>query len=126
MARVDPFTAIADTTRRDILAILQTGPHSVGAIASRFSISDPAISQHLKALRAARLVQVRIDAQRRIYELDPHGFQVVDCWLARYQRFWNTKLDALEAALSAASLDSTARRGQYRARSPKRRKANRS
>ncbi len=64
------FTALADPTRRRIVEMLGGGELSAGEIAGRFDVSAPAISQHLKTLKAARLVRVRIDAQRRIYTID--------------------------------------------------------
>ena len=57
------------------------------------------MSQHLKTLRAAKLVSVRADKQRRIYELDPEGVEELSDWIARIRAFWNPKLDALEEAL---------------------------
>ncbi|MEX0590016.1 MAG: metalloregulator ArsR/SmtB family transcription factor, partial [Xanthobacteraceae bacterium] len=72
---------------------------SAGAIADKFDVSAPAISQHLKVLREAKLVRVRADAQRRIYALDRAGFDEMDEWLTRIRRFWRGKLDLLEQAL---------------------------
>lgn len=68
---------------------------------SEFSISPPAVSQHLKALKSAGLVQVRVEAQRRIYALDPRGLDDLRQWIARVDRFWNERLDALERELRA-------------------------
>lgn len=100
---MESFMALADPTRRRIVEMLGDGELSAGDIARRFEVSAPAISQHLKALKAARLVSVRIDAQRRIYSLDPEGLQAIDAWLARVRRFWNPRLDALERELHAAA-----------------------
>jgi len=99
---MDTFTALSDPTRRSILAMLGVSPHSAGEIASRFDISAPAISQHLKTLRRARLVTVRTDAQRRIYTLDPTGLREIDAWLNQYRSFWSNSLDRLEAELEKA------------------------
>jgi len=96
---MDPIAALADPTRRRIVESLARGALSSGEIASRFSITAPAISQHLKALRAARLVTVRAAAQRRIYELDPTGIDAVADWISDIRRFWAGRLDALEAQL---------------------------
>tara|TARA_R110002110_G_scaffold92543_2_gene241428 strand:- start:30 stop:356 length:327 start_codon:yes stop_codon:yes gene_type:complete len=102
------FTALSDPTRRHIVEMLGGGELSSGEIASRFAISAPAVSQHLRALKAARLVRVRVDAQRRFYSVDPEGLAEVDAWLASVRRFWNPKLDALEQALiEAAAKDKT-------------------
>lgn len=96
---MESFTALADPTRRHIVEMLGGGELSSGEIARCFAISAPAVSQHLRTLKAARLVRVRIDAQRRYYTIDPDGLAEVDAWLASVRRFWNPKLDALEQAL---------------------------
>ncbi len=67
------LTALADPTRRQIVEMLADGERTAGDITRQFDISAPAISQHLKVLRQARLVSVRADAQRRIYTLDAPG-----------------------------------------------------
>jgi DNA-binding transcriptional ArsR family regulator len=77
------FSALADPTRREIVGMLAKGQQSVGDISRRFDMSAPAISQHLKALRQARLVRIRPEGQRRIYRIDPAGFAELDAWLAR-------------------------------------------
>jgi len=99
---MDTFAALSDPTRRSILALLGVSPHSAGEIASRFDVSAPAISQHLKTLRRARLVTVRTDAQRRIYAIDPAGLREIDAWLNQYRSFWSNSLDRLEAELEKA------------------------
>jgi DNA-binding transcriptional ArsR family regulator len=96
---VDAFVALADPTRRRIVDLLAQGEQPAGELAKRFTLTQPAVSQHLRALRDAGLVRVRQDAQRRIYSLDPRGFAEVDAWLSRYRTFWNAHLDALERAL---------------------------
>lgn len=96
---MDTFGAIADPIRRGILDLLGPGPRTAGEIAARFEVTPSAISQHLRHLRYVRLIQVRAQAQRRIYSIDPRGFQDLQRWLGRYRAFWEIKLDALEAAL---------------------------
>ena len=96
---MEGLSALADPTRRRIVETLARGPLSSGEIASRFSITAPAISQHLKALKSARLVRVRAQAQRRIYELDPEGVEAVSAWIDEIRAFWGPRLDALEAQL---------------------------
>ncbi|HEX4196976.1 MAG TPA: metalloregulator ArsR/SmtB family transcription factor [Caulobacteraceae bacterium] len=96
---MDSLTALADPTRRRIVETLAEGAMSSGDIASRFSISAPAISQHLKTLRLARLVRVRAQAQRRIYELDLDGVDEMSAWIAHIRRFWASRLDVLEGQL---------------------------
>jgi DNA-binding transcriptional ArsR family regulator len=96
---MDSLAALADPTRRRIVESLAKGALSSGEIAARFAITAPAISQHLKTLRQAKLVRVRVEAQRRIYELDPTGIDAVSDWLADVRRFWAARLDHLEGAL---------------------------
>jgi DNA-binding transcriptional ArsR family regulator len=93
------LTALADPTRQRIVEMLAAGALTSGEIAGRFELSPPAISQHLKTLKQARLVSVRADKQKRIYSLNPEGVREVSDWVARIQAFWNPRLDALEAAL---------------------------
>ena len=98
---MDAFQALADPTRRAIVAMLAEGERSAGEIGAAFTISAPAVSQHLKALREARLVKARPEAQRRIYQLDREGIQEVEAWLLEVRQFWNERLDALERHLAA-------------------------
>jgi len=93
------MAALADPTRQQIVAMLASGALSSGDIAARFELTAPAISQHLKTLKAARLVTVRPDKQKRIYALDPHGIAEVTAWVEQVRAFWNPRLDALEDAL---------------------------
>ena len=75
---MESLTALADPTRRKIVEMLGRGERAAGEIAERFAVSGPAISQHLKVLRDAKLVAVRVDGQRRIYSLDPAGLDEID------------------------------------------------
>lgn len=93
------FGALADPTRRHILELLSRGERSAGEIAAEFAVSGPAISQHLKRLREASLVRVRVEAQRRIYALDPAGLGELESWLGQVRRFWAGRLDVLEQEL---------------------------
>lgn len=93
------LTALADPTRQRIVEMLAAGALSSGEIANRFDLSAPAISQHLKTLKTAKLVSVQVDAQKRIYSLNPEGVSEVADWVDRIRAFWNPRLDALEAAL---------------------------
>ena len=65
----------------------------------RFDLSAPAVSQHLKVLKDAGLVQVRAEGQRRIYTLDPAGLEELDAWVRRLRGFWSGRLDTLERKL---------------------------
>ena len=93
------FAALGDPTRQRIVEMLAVRELSSGEIARRFDMTAPAVSQHLKLLREAGLVQVRREAQRRIYAVDPAGLAELDAWLARFRRFWSGRLDALEHEL---------------------------
>jgi DNA-binding transcriptional ArsR family regulator len=93
------LAALADPQRRRIVEMLSGTELPSGEIAARFAISASAVSQHLKVLKDARLVRVRIEAQRRIYELDPRGFSELDDWLQGFRQFWRVRLDALEKHL---------------------------
>lgn len=93
------LNALADPTRQRIVEMLAERELSAGAIADRFDVSPPAISQHLKVLKDAHLVRVRADAQRRIYALDPAGFDELEQWMTRIRRYWRGSLDALEHVL---------------------------
>ncbi|MGH7754820.1 MAG: ArsR/SmtB family transcription factor [Vulcanimicrobiaceae bacterium] len=84
---MDPFAALADPTRRRIIELLAEGELAAGALARRFDMTQPAVSQHLAILRNVSLVRVRREGQRRMYALDPQGFVELDQWLARYRRF---------------------------------------
>ena len=86
------FAALADPTRLRIVELLAEREMAASEIARRFDMTAPAVSQHLKILRNAELVQVRNDAQRRIYALEPRGLADLDTWLARYRHCWNDRL----------------------------------
>jgi DNA-binding transcriptional ArsR family regulator len=96
MSRMEGFAALGDPTRRKIVEMLAARELPAGEIARRFDMTPPAVSQHLKLLRDAGLVQVRRDAQRRIYALDPAGLSELDAWLGRFRRFWTAPLDERE------------------------------
>ncbi len=93
------FAALSDPTRLAIVELLGAGARSAGAIGENFPISAPAVSQHLKTLRQAGLVRVKVDGQHRIYSLDPQGFTEMERWFERMRGFWIGRLDALERAL---------------------------
>ncbi|WP_092534271.1 ArsR/SmtB family transcription factor [Amycolatopsis arida] len=93
------FEILAEPRRRQILDLLRTGERPVGELVERLSLTQPAVSKHLKMLREAGLVEVRQDAQRRWYRLRPEPLAEIDAWLAPYRELWNTSLDALERHL---------------------------
>jgi DNA-binding transcriptional ArsR family regulator len=89
------FHAIADPTRRALLDRLRRGEHSVSSLVELFDMTQPAISQHLRVLRDARLVSDRREGQQRFYRLEARPLRIVDDWLAHYTQFWTERLDAL-------------------------------
>ena len=100
---MDSLTALADPTRRQIVEMLGRGPRASGEIAEGFAISAPAVSQHLKVLREARLVDVRVDAQRRLYRVRTEPLRAIDEWLEPYRLLWASRLDDLEWHLARKS-----------------------
>jgi len=96
---MDRFVALADPTRRRIIESLCAGEQSFGEIAAAFEMSRPAVSQHLKVLKENGLVNVRAEAQRRIYALNAGGLDEVDAWLSKVQTYWTGRLDMLEREL---------------------------
>jgi DNA-binding transcriptional ArsR family regulator len=93
------FAVLAEPNRRRILDELRQGERSVGELVERLSLSQPAVSKHLRVLREADLVAARVDKQHRRYRLRPAPLAEVDAWLAPYRRFWAARLDALQAHL---------------------------
>ena len=88
------FTALGDPTRRRILERLRNGPKAVGMIADGLPVSRPAVSQHLKILKEAGLVQEEAQGARRIYHIDPRGLGPLRAWL---DQFWDHALEAFRA-----------------------------
>ena len=98
---MDKFSAVADPKRRAMLDLLVKRERSVGELVSAFpDISQPAVSKHLRILKDAGLVDMRVQAQQRIYTLQPKGLAELDAWIAKYKVFWSDRLDALEQHLS--------------------------
>jgi DNA-binding transcriptional ArsR family regulator len=87
--------ALSDPNRRAVLELLLERPRPVGELVEQLGLSQPGTSKHLKVLREAGLVQVRQDANRRVYALDPGPIRELDVWLAPYRRLWNESLDEL-------------------------------
>jgi DNA-binding transcriptional ArsR family regulator len=88
------LAALADPTRRRVFEQLKSGPKPVGRIAKAMPVSRPAVSQHLKVLKEAGLVNERPDGTRRIYEIDQKGLGALRRWL---DQFWDQALDAFRA-----------------------------
>ena len=99
---MEVFDVLTDPSRRRILDLLRSREHLVGELVEDLGLSQPGVSKHLRVLREAGLVRVRIDAQRRWYGLDPAPLAEVDRWLAPYRRYWADRLDRLERHLDAS------------------------
>ncbi|HVJ41081.1 MAG TPA: metalloregulator ArsR/SmtB family transcription factor [Dongiaceae bacterium] len=102
------FAALADPTRRAILAQLAEGEASVTVLAQPFAMSLPAISKHLKVLEKAGLITRGRDAQWRPCRIEPAALQDVDAWLDRYRQFWTASLDRLGDYLAAVQAEDVA------------------
>jgi DNA-binding transcriptional ArsR family regulator len=92
--------ALADESRRTVLEILRSRPASAGELAEALPIARPGVSRHLRVLREAGLVDVRQEAQRRIYSLRPEALIEVDEWLEGYRTLWRSRLDALQTEIA--------------------------
>jgi DNA-binding transcriptional ArsR family regulator len=92
--------ALADQSRRTVLEILRDHPASAGELAEALPIARPGVSRHLRVLREAGLVDVRREAQRRIYSLRVEALAEVDEWLGPYRALWQNRLDALHTEIA--------------------------
>ena len=99
---MDMFSAFADPTRRTILEMLaNNGPLSATDICVKFHVSPPAISQHIKVLREAKLVLMEKRAQQCLYQLNPDAMLELEGWIKHLTQIWNERFDALEKVLEA-------------------------
>jgi DNA-binding transcriptional ArsR family regulator len=96
---ISTFDVLAEPTRRRILDLLRDSERPVNELVTTLDISQPGVSKHLRVLREAGLVEVRTDAQRRIYRVRPEPLAEIDEWLRPYRRLWATRLDELERHL---------------------------
>ena len=92
--------ALADSSRRTIVETLSHGPVTAGDLAALLPIARPGVSRHLRVLREAGLVEVRQDAQRRVYSLRPEPLAEIDEWLGPYRTQWEQRLDALHTEIA--------------------------
>ncbi|HEX4225826.1 MAG TPA: metalloregulator ArsR/SmtB family transcription factor [Pseudonocardiaceae bacterium] len=92
---MNAFAVLAEPQRRHILDALITGERPVTDLVEGLGISQPSVSKHLRVLREAGMVSVRVDAQRRLYRVEPAALVEIDAWLAPYRRMWTDRLDAL-------------------------------
>ena len=97
----DVFGALASPVRREILSLLRAGPQPVHALAARFEMRRPSVSEHLRVLRDAGLVSERRDGRLRYYGLEAAPLEQVSDWLRPYERFWRTKLHTLRELLDS-------------------------
>ena len=97
--------ALSDESRRTMLETLADGPVTAGELAALLPIARPGASRHLRVLREAGLVEVRQQAQRRVYSLRPEPLAEVDEWLGRYRALWQQRLDALHTEVARGKRD---------------------
>lgn len=94
------FSALAQPNRFQIVELLRNKPRAVGELVHTLHIRQPQVSKHLKVLADAGIVEVRPQANQRIYELSPKKFKEIDLWLEKYRSLWTQRLDALEKVLN--------------------------
>jgi len=92
--------ALSDSSRRTVLEALGHGPATVGELAALLPIARPGVSRHLRVLREAGLVEVRHEAQFRVYSLRAEPLAEIDDWLGRYRALWEQRLDALHTEVA--------------------------
>jgi DNA-binding transcriptional ArsR family regulator len=97
----DTLMALADPTRRAILARLRRGPARITDVARPFRISLNSVSKHIRILERAKLVKRRIDGREHVLSFDPRPLDDADAWIQAHRTFWNDHLDELEARLRA-------------------------
>ena len=93
------FDVLAEPNRRRILELVREAERPVGDLVDELDLSQPAVSKHLRVLREAGLVEVRTDAQRRLYRVNMGPLRDLDAWLEPYRRIWSARLDDLERHL---------------------------
>jgi DNA-binding transcriptional ArsR family regulator len=104
---MDTFSVVAEPTRREMLGLLAKGERSAGELVESFPrLTQPAVSRHLRVLREAHLVEVRANAQHRIYTLRPEKLRELDQWISIYRPFWSDRLDSLESHLDKKRAES--------------------
>jgi DNA-binding transcriptional ArsR family regulator len=96
---METLKALAEPNRLHIVELLRNGPRPVGELVDRLHLRQPQVSKHLRVLSDAGLVEVRIDAQRRIYSLRPAPLQQLDVWLEHYRELWEQNFQRLDALL---------------------------
>jgi DNA-binding transcriptional ArsR family regulator len=113
---METLRALAEPNRFQIVELLLDGPRPVGDMVNRLHLRQPQVSKHLRVLSDAGLVDVRVDAQRRIYALRPEPLQELEVWLERYRRLWEGNFQRLDALLDELKAAETKPRSQKRTR----------
>ena len=108
--------ALAEPNRLHIVELLRDGPRPVGDMVQRLHLRQPQVSKHLRVLSAAGLVDVRVDAQRRIYALRPAPLQELEVWLEKYRRLWEGNFQRLDALLDELKTEELKTKEKKRAR----------
>jgi DNA-binding transcriptional ArsR family regulator len=108
--------ALAEPSRFQIVELLRDGPRPVGDMVHRLRLRQPQVSKHLRVLSAAGLVEVRVDAQRRIYALRPAPLRELEVWLERYRRLWEANFQRLDALLEGLKTGELRTKQKKRAR----------
>jgi DNA-binding transcriptional ArsR family regulator len=98
-ASATAFAVIAEPHRRAILSMLSSSERSVGELMQQLRLPQPSVSKHLRVLREGGFVESRVEAQRRVYRLNPEPLREIDAWLEPFRRLWSKHLDALERHL---------------------------
>jgi len=96
MPALAALQVLAEPRRLAILDLLRDGERPVGELVHRLGVSQPAVSEHLRVLKDAGLVEARVEAQRRLYRIRAEPLAELDDWLASYRQLWTTHLDRLE------------------------------
>src|SRR5882724_8454582 len=102
---LETLRALAEPNRFQIVELLLDGPRPVGDMVDRLRLRQPQVSKHLRVLSDAGLVDVRVDAQRRIYALRTEPLQELEVWLERYRRLWEANFQRLDSLLGALKDD---------------------
>lgn len=116
---LETFRALAEPNRFQIVELLLDGPRPVGDMVHHLHLRQPQVSKHLRVLSDAGLVDVRVDAQRRIYALRPAPLQELEVWLERYRRIWEGNFQRLDALLDELKTGGQSARRKKRARAKK-------
>src|SRR5258708_35514015 len=111
------FRALAEPNRFQIVELLRAGPRPVGDMVDRLRLRQPQVSKHLRVLSEAGLVDVRVDAQRRIYALRPAPLRELEVWVERYRPIWEENFQRLDSVLEELNA------GELKTKKKKRRRA---